>query len=372
MMTKTEPFKAHYLPVEAWPVPCQIAWHGAFAETTLFDDQKPARGWREATIHKTRTGFGAFISWRIFEGTLEQEADVIELVTRDAASRYLEALKSSPYAPLTILCRIQELYDAARVMAPSHDWAWLRHATKRLRVKAHPVRNKRIRLQPAQALEQLAYQLMYEAQTSKELSFYQRALRFRDGLMIGLLIRRPLRLKNFASLTLAQNLILHHKSATLTFLPNEMKGKRPFDVKFPKAYFEALQTYLTLYRPYLLTLGHADDHVTQALNQSGQQHALWISNEGKQMADQSIRNAIKRRTLIAFGLDMTPHLFRDASVTTLVRDAPSSARLTRVILGHATIDVTNKHYNQSRMIETSRRHTSLIEQLTTNALKETP
>ena len=369
-MTKTEPFKAHYLPVEAWPAPCQIAWHDAFAETALFDDQKPARGWREATIHKTRTGFGAFISWRIFEGTFNQETDIIELVTRDAAACYLGALKASSYAPYTIFCRIQEVYDAARIMAPLHDWAWLRNAAKRLRIKAQPVRNKQMRLQPAQALEQLAHQLMDEAQTSKELSFYQRALRFRDGLMIGLLIRCPLRLKNFASTTIGQNLFLHEKSVTLSFVADEMKGKRPFEVRFPQAYFEALQIYHTLYQPYLLTLGHADDPITRALNQSGQEQALWVSNEGKQMADQSIRNAIKRRTLIAFGIDMTPHLFRDASVTTLVRHAPSAARLTRTILGHATIDVTNKYYNQSRMIETSRRHTSLMDQITTNALKE--
>ena len=81
------------------------------------------------------------------------------------------------------------------------------------------------------------------------------------------------------------------------------------------------------------------------------------------MADQSIRNAIKKRTRTAFGQDLTPHLFRDASVTTLVRDAPASAQLTKGILGHSTIETTNKHYNQAKMVDASRRHTNLMEQL---------
>jgi integrase len=362
MMTPTDPFKAHYLPVEAWPRLCQKQWHEAFADGGLFDTPKPALSWRKATIRKTWTGFGSFISWTILEDLFDPDAGVTNLVTRAHMTLYIKALQNAGYASLTLFCRIQEVYDAARIMDPSQDWAWLRTASRRLRKRARPIRNKHLKLQPAQALEQLAHDLMDEAQSSKQMSFYQRALRFRDGLMIGVLIRRPLRLKNFASLTLSTNLILHHQSATMTFQRDEMKGKRPFDVRFPSVYFEALQIYLALYRPYLLSLHPREDKVLT--------DALWISNEGQQLADLSLRNAIKRRTKVAFGIDMTPHLFRDASVTTLVRHAPASARLTRTILGHTSIDITNKHYNQSRMIETSRRHTALIEKLTTNATQK--
>jgi len=154
---------------------------------------------------------------------------------------------------------------------------------------------------------------------------------------------------------LGTSLILHKSGATLVLPAEQMKGKRPFESSFPPNLIPALKIYLEIYRPYLLSLQYekTSDPIT----------GLWISIEGRAMADQSIRNAIKRRTRAAYGRDLTPHLFRDASVTTLVRDAPASAQLTKAILGHSTIETTNKHYNQARMVDASRRHTSLMEQL---------
>ena len=136
---------------------------------------------------------------------------------------------------------------------------------------------------------------------------------------------------------------------------DEMKGKRPFEADFPPALLAPLNFFLDVYRPYLLTLG--SEGLPDAAGR------LWISNEGRPMDDQSIRNAIKKRTRQAFGRDLTPHLFRDASVTSLIRDAPSSARLAKSILSHQTLEMTNKFYNQAQMVETSRRHAQLIEQL---------
>jgi integrase/recombinase XerC len=178
---------------------------------------------------------------------------------------------------------------------------------------------------------------------------------FRDGLMIAVLIHRPLRLSNFASIDVGGRLQIYDKSAMLFFPAEEMKGKRDFEAHFPPTYVPALKTYLEIYRPYLLSLKHEDtpDHVA----------GLWVSNEGKQLADLSLRNAIKKHTKREFGRDLTPHLFRDSSVTTLVRDAPESARITRPILGHSTIQTTNKYYNQAVMIDASRRHSHLMESL---------
>ena len=134
-----------------------------------------------------------------------------------------------------------------------------------------------------------------------------------------------------------------------------MKGKRPLQTPFPDALAEALQTYLVDYRPLLLSHPHKGSN--------GDCDALWISNEGRAMAEVSVSNMIKRRTKAAFGKDLSPHLFRDCAVTSVVRDAPASARLTRDLLGHATLDMTNRHYNQALMIDASRRHTAMMETL---------
>jgi integrase/recombinase XerC len=131
---------------------------------------------------------------------------------------------------------------------------------------------------------------------------------------------------------------------------------------FPPTLLDPLNIYLDVYRPYLLTLGSEGSP-----DATGR---LWISNEGRPMDDQSIRNAIKKRTRKAFGRDLTPHLFRDCSVTSLIRDAPSSARLAKSILSHQTLEMTNKHSNQSKMVETSRRHAALIGQLANATCQE--
>ncbi len=353
-------FKIAYLPPEVWPAPCRARWEEAFAETGLFDEPKPATRWRRATIRKNRSGFGALVSWTLHAGLHDPAADIGSVVTRDHVAGFVAAMREEDYAPYTVACHVQEIHDCACVMDPSGDWSWLLNAVKRTRASARPLRNKLSRLQPAERLERLGLDLMDRAQSDPHLTRYKRALMFRDGFMIAFLIRRPLRIANLQSMDLDGRVVLRERSAVLVFPAEEMKGKRPFEVAFPPELFGALETYLAIHRPFLLSLGgHGTDLP-----------ALWISNEGLQMADVSIRNMIKKRTARAFEHDLTPHLFRDSSVTTLVRDAPESARITRSILGHATLDVTNKHYNQARMVEVSRRHTDLIERLLDDAQPE--
>jgi hypothetical protein len=49
----------------------------------------------------------------------------------------------------TVVCRIQELSDAIRVMAPDRDRGWLRQIYNALRARSVPSREKRVRMQPA-------------------------------------------------------------------------------------------------------------------------------------------------------------------------------------------------------------------------------
>ena len=354
-MIDPAPFKIRYVPLNEWPIGCQEQWSAAFEEADLFSNTKPATQWRRATILKVICGLGALISWCIYKKISIENATISDLATQEHIKGFITDMRQSNYAPNTIFCHVQEVYDAAKVMDPSQNWKWLLNGLKKVRSKAKPVRNKLKRLQPAQKLDQLGNALMQRAQSDSELSFYKRALMFRDGLMIAILIHRPLRLSNFASIDVGGRLQILAKSAVLFFPAEEMKGKRDFEAHFPAKYLSDLKTYLEIYRPYLLSLKHEDtpDHVS----------GLWISNEGKQLSELSLRNAIKKHTKREFGQDLTPHLFRDCAVTTLVRDEPESARITRSILSHSTIETTNRHYNQAQMIDASRRHTKMMESL---------
>jgi integrase len=332
----------------------------------LFEAPGPAAQWRTASTKKTRFGYGAWLCWAMSS----KDADAAriaasrpeDLVSRDAVLAYVEHL-SCLHSSMTVFNRIQELYDAIRVMAPGRDWTWLKIAQRNLRSRAKPSNDKLERLQSADKLEELGFSLMAEAETApywkdhdgSGTTLLQRALAFRDGLMIALLIHRLLRIRNFASLTIGKNLVIEGDGASFAFQASEMKSKRPMDVVFPKSLFSSLKRYIDYYRPILLSeSGKAKGLLT---------NALWISRDGTQLAEISLHYAIRRRTREAFGAPIPPHWFRDAGVTLLVRDAPASARLTSSILGHASPEIASRHYNQALMIDSARRHAKVIESL---------
>jgi integrase/recombinase XerD len=354
-MTPPEGYRPHCLKPKDVPPACFCAWEAALRPTDLFDELKPAARWRPATIVKVRKGFGVYLHWLHWRDEGPRDGCPGRLVTLARARDYRETLAMIGCAPLTIYSRLQELHFAMRALAPRMDWSWLGQAAKRARRSARPVRQKLPRLQPVEKLKRLGLNLMTVAATEKGLTAFKRALMFRDGLMIATLAHRPLRLKNFAALALGTSLTFNGGAGSINFPGEDMKGRRPLLIPFPDPLADALQTYLVQYRPWLLSRPH------MGLNANCE--ALWISNEGRAMAEVSISNMIKRRTKEAFGVDLSPHLFRDCVVTSVVRDAPASARLTRDLLGHTTLDMTNKHYNQALMIEASRRHTALMEAL---------
>jgi integrase/recombinase XerD len=354
-MSGRDAYRPHCLKQEAWPRAFFQAWEEARRPPGLFDECKPAAQWRPATVKKVIKGFGVYLHWLQWRGLLLENSSLASLVTLERAREYQAALTEVGCAPLTIYSRVQELHLMMGALAPQGNWSWLGHAAKRIRRRARPIRQKLQRLQPINRLERLGIDLMSEASAEAGLTMFKRALLYRDGLMIALLAHRPLRLKNFAALRLGTSLILDGNTASIIFPREEMKGKRPLEIPFPDALVDALQTYVFKYRPWLLSRPHAAS--------TGESNTLWISNEARSMAEESIRNMIKRRTRKVFGVDLTPHLFRDCAVTSMVRDAPASARLTRDLLGHASLDVTTKHYNQALMVDASRRYTTTIENL---------
>ena len=365
-MPEREPVRSRHPRIDEWPPLHRRAWEAAFAPRGLFDAPGDAPHWRPASARKTRLGYAAFLHWRLGQKDLDakriEASRPEELVSHEAVLAYVEHL-SSLHSSMTVFNRIQELYDAIRVMAPERDWIWLKMAQQNLRSRAKPENDKLARLQTADKLEDLGFSLMAEAETAacwkdhdgRPMTLLQRALAFRDGLMIALLVHRPFRMKNFVSLAIGKTLVIDGDAASFAFPSAEMKGKRPIDAAFPKSLLSGLRRYLDYYRPILLSeSGKAKGLVTAA---------LWISRDGTELVEISLHNAIRRRTREAFGAPIPPHWFRDAAVTFLVRDEPASAQLASSILGHSSPEIANRHYNQALMIDGARRHASVIEAL---------
>ena len=255
-------------------------------------------------------------------------------------------------APSTRVGRIQELYVTLRILAPPRDWRWLAELLATLRARATPVRDKRQRLRPATELVELGRRLMREAETAARWSPRARAVQFRDGLMIALLAHRPLRIKNFAAIRLGRQLLRQDERYLLVFGPEETKTGQPWEAVFPETLLPFLARYLEHHRPVLLR----GEHGTEPADID----ALWVSEIATQLELGALGRRIRIHTDRAFGVSLPPHWFRDAAATTIAIEDPKHVRDAHFILGHASLATTERHYNQARSLEASRRHQAML------------
>jgi hypothetical protein len=72
----------------------------------------------------------------------------------------------------------------------------------------------------------------------------RRATLYRDGLMVGLLIARPLRLRTFIAIELERHLVMRRDGFLLRFAPEDMKDKKAHEYAVPTELVEPLQRYL--------------------------------------------------------------------------------------------------------------------------------
>src|SRR5262249_7633872 len=156
---------------------------------------------------------------------LDPAATPAERVTREKVAEYVEHLLALNRG-YTVLCRLQELYDAIRVMAPQQDWGWLRRLGAAIRSRTVPARSKRERIQPPALRAELGTNLMSRAERAEDLTPLQRAVLYRDGLLIALLAFRPIRLSNLTAITIGSQLLTQGESYCLSFEPGEMKNRR--------------------------------------------------------------------------------------------------------------------------------------------------
>jgi integrase/recombinase XerD len=133
-----------------------------------------------------------------------------------------------------------------------------------------------------------------------------------------------------------------------------MKTRQPFECPFPLELADYLETYLRVHRPVLLSCG--------GRRAPASTKALWLSQYATAMGKAAITYWIRRHTKEAFGAAMGPHLFRDAAATAVAIYAPEHVLIIKAILGHASIRTAERHYNQARGLEASRRYHGTIEE----------
>jgi hypothetical protein len=337
-------------PIAAWPEQDRLAWEAGTRRADLFEHKGAGTEWSSSSKKKTASGYGLWLCWLGQNGLLDPKFAPGSRVTKPLVADYV-AMLSASCAPYTVVCRLQELYDALRVLAPDTDWRWLAELWMRLGRRAESVVNKRVRLRPTRDLFDLGRRMMTSAEEETGWSRRRRAVHYRDGLMIALMASRPLRLKNFASMVLDEHIVQQRGGWWLLFSASEMKAKRLYEVAFPRVLISELEHYIAVHRPVLLA------------GESGQRSpstdALWVSEVGTTLESGALATRIRKHTKEAFGASLPPHWFRDATATTIAIEDPRHVCDAHHILGN-TRATTQKYYNQARSLEASRRHQAML------------
>jgi integrase len=331
------------LPVDRWPEADRRRWLRACFAGDFLDDEVGARsGHAQISNAKAAKGYGRYLNHlSLVEPEALDEAPA-DRITPERVRAYVDSLIAIGNSTYTILARLQELGEVAKVMDPNRDWSFINRLASTVRARHRPAREK-TNLRPSNELVDLGFELIREAQGLVGLDA---AIIHRDGLLVGFLALIPLRRRNLADLVLETTLVREGAAWIVAFGEDDTKTHAPFEIGLPDILRIPLETYLDKHRPVLMT-------------RSGRwarpvEDPLWVSKDGSPMTQMAIYDRIRARTKEKFGVAINPHLFRDAAATTMAIADPANVRLAAPLLGHRTFTTTEKYYRQARAEEAHR------------------
>jgi integrase/recombinase XerD len=332
------------LKLQDWPEEDRRLWQAACDPGDLLDAE-PSGGRANhatATNYKAEKGYGRWLTFLqiVVPGCLMEPP--AQRITPDRVRRYVDSLICLGNSTATIIARLRELGEVARIIAPDRSRRSINALESRIRARHKPARDKSS-LKLSDELLGLGLSLIDKATA---FSGVEAALLHRDGLMIALLALVPLRRRNFAGLRLHRNVIAINDLWLINLETSETKTHAPLEILWPDELVAPLRTYLNVHRPLLSAINKpsakpADD-------------ALWVSSRGSPLSEMAMYLRICEHTQKAFGKAINPHLFRDAAATTLAIADPAHVRVAAPLLGHRTFTTTERYYQQAKSFDAHR------------------
>jgi hypothetical protein len=157
------------MPLHRWPQIDQRMWLAADAPADLLSEELGARStYAPISNRKTEKGYGRFLTYTEREDPeclIDPPSARISLARVKAYVDHLIALNNST---ATILSRLHELFDAAKVMGPDRDWSFINNIASKIRARHRPARDKR-NLKLTEELLDLGFGLMEKANATRGL-----------------------------------------------------------------------------------------------------------------------------------------------------------------------------------------------------------
>jgi integrase/recombinase XerD len=336
--------------IEDWPALDAGNWRAALVRGGVFDVGGTLAKRTERDLKQFRYSFGVWLAFLLRRRHSPIIASGLDYFDETDLRPFLQLLETK-LASYSVLAILTGLLAAARAIAPARSFPVLEQITRYTKRTAKPSRDKRSRLRTPSELRTLGFQLMAQPQRSTARIRYSN--RYLDGIAIAMLAATPLRISNFADLQLGQG--IQRKGDVYWISVEKTKSGRPIEFGLPPGLTQAIEQYLVEHRPYLLAQGGQSPTALQT--------AFWVSSWGTPLTSQLLAKRISQRTKEAFGVSMSPHLFRDAVATTIAVEDPEHVGMILPILGHTSLKVSEKHYNQAKSLESSRKYLSILESL---------
>ncbi len=329
-----------------WPQADKIAWEALFAEGDIFDGTGPCANWSEGSRTKRRQSYGYWLSWVTRHQLALLDKSPTDRITKNAVRGYLEEAEIRVNA-MTLKNMICDLYVLAKGMEPSGDWDWLNKLSNRL-VHLADRKNlpKPIAISAADILNK-SLQRLEDVDDDPSLSDLKRAIHFRAGLMIAFLISRPVRRRTLLALTTDQHLRKTSDGYEVHLSADDTKDKKARWFPLPKVLVQPIVSYLDIHRPALL--GHKSSN------------ALWISQYGDPITPDGLSRELPKVVKRLLGIELRTHKFRHIAATSIAETDPEHVNIIRDILGHATLDMSQKHYNRATGLSACDDYQSLLQ-----------
>jgi integrase len=340
------PPAARSLKVYEWSSVDQVAWKEAIRPTARLQRGGAAAHLTQVSQNDITNRYGLYLDFLQRNELFDPTSGAAQLVVPAEVHHFVVELERR-VSPVTIWNSVYKLRRAAECLAPDAHFGWLLETEKKFALVAEP-KDKTDRLVLADRLLEAGLTLIQEverfASTPK-----RRAQGVRNGLMIALLALHPLRIKNFATLTIGQTIQKIGDHWWLIIDVKKTKTRHRDERRVPEFMTEIIDRYVEEYRPILL-------------RENTQHSAFWVSSTtGRQFTTKNMGTLISKITEQTLGVDVSPHLFRMAAATTAAIYGSSTPHLATGVLGHRDKRITEEHYNRARSLQAGAIQAGIIE-----------
>jgi len=254
--------KPRSLPIAEWPTSDRLRWTEACKPAQRLKRGGVASHLAPVSQIDIAKRYGLYLDFLQRSGRLGPAKGATTFVTPDNVTGFITELQARVRS-VTVWNSVYKLRRAAQLIAPDTDFEWLAEIEKDIALVMVP-RSKADRLVLTERLVEAGLTLIREAEMFGKTAF-ARAVGVRNGLLIALLALHPIRVKNFAALTIADTFININGRWWLHVPSDDTKSHRVDERQVPEFITDVVSRYLTTHRPFLCR-GVAE------------QLALWVSS----------------------------------------------------------------------------------------------